>query len=111
MAVDPDDKRRMEDLEARLAELRRAHEEPERRMDEHYSQAQHAWRMVIDLVAGLMVGFGIGYGLDIVLGTQPFLMVVFTLLGFAAGVLAMVRAAREMQDKRQGDTPGPERKD
>jgi ATP synthase protein I len=31
-------------------------------MEEHYSQAQLAWRMVIELVAGLGIGFGIGLG-------------------------------------------------
>jgi len=52
--------------------------------------------MVIELVAGLAIGFGIGYGLDRWLGTAPFLMVVFTLLGFAAGVKTMLRSAREI---------------
>ncbi len=66
-------------------------------MEEHYSQAQMAWRMVVELVAGLGIGFGIGYGLDWLLGTTPWLMVVFTLLGFAAGVQTMIRSAREIQ--------------
>lgn len=68
-------------------------------MEEHYSQAQLAWRMVIELVAGLGVGFGIGYGLDALFGTRPWLMVVFILLGFAAGVNVMLRTAREVRLK------------
>lgn len=66
-------------------------------MEEHHSQAQLAWRMVIELVAGLGIGFGIGYGLDFLLGTTPWLMVVFVLLGFAAGVKTMISSAKEMQ--------------
>ena len=85
-------------LDERLAKLKGEKNSPDH-MEEHYSQAQHAWRMVTELVAGLGVGFAMGYGLDYLLGTQPFLMVVFTLLGFAAGVLAVVRSARELQDK------------
>ncbi|MHA6324667.1 AtpZ/AtpI family protein [Roseivivax sp. CAU 1753] len=97
---DLDHKQRMSDLEARIAAMKAAKLPPKRHQDEHYSQAQHAWRMVIELVAGLGIGFGIGWGLDAVFGTQPWLLVLFTLLGFAAGVNVMIRTARELQDQK-----------
>lgn len=88
---------RLRALEAKLAAKR---PKPGRdHMDEHYSQAQLAWRMVIELVAGLGIGFGIGYGLDVLLGTTPWLMVVFVLMGFAAGVKTMLRSAQEIQGR------------
>lgn len=93
----PDEKERLKALEARIAAAKAAQEPAKPHMEEHYSQAQMAWRMVIELVSGLAIGFGIGYGLDWALGTQPWLMVVFTLLGFAAGVQTMIRSAREIQ--------------
>lgn len=55
-----------------------------------------AWRMVIELVTGLGVGFGIGYGLDMLFGTLPLFLVLFVLLGFAAGVRVMLGTAREL---------------
>jgi ATP synthase protein I len=92
-------------LEARLSQAR-ARVEPEKpHMEEHYSQAHLAWRMVIELVAGLGIGFGIGYGLDSLLGTRPWLMVVFTLLGFVAGVKTMIRSAQEVQRKNEAARP------
>jgi ATP synthase protein I len=91
---------RLQALEARISTLR-ARAEPEKpHMEEHYSQAQLAWRMVIELVAGLGIGFGIGYGLDSLFGTRPWLMVVFTVLGFIAGVKTMIRSAEEVQRKQ-----------
>jgi ATP synthase protein I len=82
-------------------------------MEEHYSQAQLAWRMVVELVAGLGIGFGIGFGLDTFLGTRPWLMMIFTILGFIAGVKTMIRSAEEVQrkqveaaDKAAGDEKG-----
>ena len=78
-------------------------------MDEHYSQAQHAWRMVIELVAGLGIGFVIGYGLDTVFGTMPFLLIAFTLLGFAAGVRTVIRTAQELQTRAEADRAEAER--
>ncbi len=53
--------------------------------------------MVIELVSGMAIGFGLGYGLDVLFGTLPILMIVFTLLGFVAGVRTMLSTAREIQ--------------
>ena len=99
MSDDEDRKARLAALEARLAERRRP-VQVKSHSEEHYSQAQLAWRMVIELVAGLLIGFGIGYGLDALFDTFPVFLVPFTLFGLAAGVLTMVRSAREVQMKQ-----------
>jgi ATP synthase protein I len=103
--TDQDRRSRLEALEAKLAEKRRV-EQPKLHQDEHYSQAQMAWRLVIELVAGLGIGFAIGFGLDTALGTLPWFMIVFTLLGFVAGVRTMMRSAHEMQTPPKGDETG-----
>ncbi len=92
----------MAQLEARIEAAKQA-QAPKPRVDEHYSQANLAWRMVIELVAGLGIGFGIGYGLDSLFGTLPFLLVLFTLLGLAAGVKTMLRSAQEIQEQKLAD--------
>ncbi|MCV3271794.1 AtpZ/AtpI family protein [Roseobacter sinensis] len=97
--TDPDEKRRLEQLEARIKAAKEG-QAPKPRQDEHYSQAQLAWRMVIELVAGLGIGFGMGYGLDSLFGTLPIFLVLFTLLGLAAGIKTMLRSAQEVQDKK-----------
>jgi ATP synthase protein I len=113
--ADPDPKRQLQDLDARLGALKAAQKSGKAHQEEHYSQAQVAWRMVTEMVAGLGIGFGIGYGLDYAFGTTPFLMVLFTLLGVAAGINVMLRTAKEVQAKQQGaaaptdKTGGPER--
>ncbi len=55
--------------------------------------------MVIELVAGLGIGFGIGYGLDRLFGTIPIFLVIFTLLGLAAGIQTMIRTSKEIQEQ------------
>lgn len=55
-----------------------------------------AWRMTLDLVIATAVGFGVGWGLDSLLGVKPLLMIVFGLLGFAAGVRMVLRAAQDL---------------
>ncbi len=97
-----DEKQRLADLDARIAAAKKA-QEPKPRADEHYSQAQLAWRMVIELVAGLGIGFGMGYGLDSLFGTIPIFLVLFTFLGLAAGVKTMMRSAQEVQAKQMAE--------
>jgi ATP synthase protein I len=87
-------------LDAKIREAK-ARVEPKPSEEEHYSLAQQGWRMVIELVTGLLIGFGIGYGIDTLLGTLPIFLVLFTLLGFAAGVQTMVRTAGEIQERRE----------
>jgi ATP synthase protein I len=103
---DPDRDQRLKEIEDRIARLR-GKDAPRPHQEERYSQAQHAWRMVIELVAGLMIGFGMGYGLDALLGTLPVFLVVFTLLGLAAGIKTMMRTAAEVRDEtHETKTPG-----
>ncbi|PWK60834.1 AtpZ/AtpI family protein [Roseicyclus mahoneyensis] len=95
----PSEAERLKALEARIAAARQGQTQKPH-TEEHYSQAHLAWRMVIELVAGLGIGFGIGYGLDALLGTSPWMMMVFAVLGFIAGVKTMIRSAEEVQRKQ-----------
>lgn len=97
--TDPEQKQRLEALEAKIEAAKEA-QAPGPRADEHYSMANQAWRMVVEMVSGLGIGFGIGYGLDSLLGTIPIFLVIFTLLGLAAGVQTMIRTAREIETKK-----------
>ncbi|MBV0890650.1 AtpZ/AtpI family protein [Paracoccus sp. Z118] len=98
------DAERLRALEAGLARAR-GEKLPIVSGGDKYHQANNAWRMVIELVAGLGIGFGIGYGLDRLFGTLPILLVVFTLLGFAAGVKTMLRTAAELSGPPAKKTP------
>jgi ATP synthase protein I len=51
------------------------------------------FRLSSELVAGVLVGAGIGWLLDRWLGISPWGLVIFLLLGFAAGVLNVMRSA------------------
>ncbi|MFA6264851.1 MAG: AtpZ/AtpI family protein [Pseudolabrys sp.] len=51
------------------------------------------FRMSTELVAGVLVGGGLGWLLDRWLGISPWGLIVLLLLGFAAGVLNVMRAA------------------
>lgn len=53
-------------------------------------------RLGSEFIAAILVGAGIGYLLDLWLKTGPWLFLVFVMVGFAAGVLNVVRSAAAM---------------
>ena len=69
------------------------------------SAIARGFRLSTELVAGVLVGAGIGWLLDWWLGISPWGMIVFLLLGFAAGVLNVMRAAGVVRPNKL-DPPG-----
>jgi ATP synthase protein I len=63
------------------------------------SAMARGFRLSSELVAGVVVGALIGWGFDRLLSTSPFGLIVFFLLGFAAGVLNVVRSAGVAPDR------------
>ena len=66
----------------------------------------YGMRMAAELVAAVIVGGLIGYGLDRWLGSKPWLFLLFFVLGFAAGVLNVVRSYERMQKEIAARTGG-----
>ena len=95
----PEEKQRLVQLESRLDAAKKRNA-PKPRVDKAVDESHLAWRMVIELVVGLLIGFGIGWGLDWLFGTLPIFLMLFTLLGLAAGIKTMLRSAQEIQDKK-----------
>ena len=59
-------------------------------------------RLSSELIASVLVGAAIGWSLDRLLSTSPFGLIVFLLLGFAAGVVNVVRSAGGPADRTGG---------
>jgi ATP synthase protein I len=110
MADEPDPDR-LRALEARLQQVKdQARPKPRSTAGKGFSQGEVAWRMVIELVTGMIIGMGIGYGLDVLFGTLPVFLAIFTLLGFAAGVKTMLGTAAQM-NRAAAERSGAERKE
>jgi ATP synthase protein I len=66
---------------------------PDREQAATASGYAKGFRLSSELVAGVVVGAGIGWLIDRWLGVSPWGLIVFLLLGFAAGVLNVMRSA------------------
>jgi ATP synthase protein I len=96
MAPGPDD---LNELGKRLDETRKRHAVVNQRPPP--SQMGIAGRFATELVAALVVGGGLGWGLDWLCGhfgfhTRPVFLVLFFVLGAAAGIRNVMRAAAEI---------------
>jgi ATP synthase protein I len=99
MSGDRDPHREPSPLDAlgdRIEAMRAARAPKRSRANEEVSAVAFAWRMVLDLTVGVLVGGAAGWGIDAALGTLPLFLIVFGLLGFAAGVRTMLRSAAEL---------------
>lgn len=94
------EKQDLEDIDARLRDARENREKPSKlamRIKAPPGNALGlAFRVSVELVSALAVGLGIGWLLDQWFDTSPWLMLVFLLLGGAAGILNVYRMAKGM---------------
>jgi ATP synthase protein I len=102
----PDDKRptSFQDFDARLGKLR-PEKKPETSEPEPPStraQFGSGLQAGVEVVAGVGFGLLVGWALDRWLGTMPLFLIVFFMLGAAAGVLNAYRHLRRMGDEAQG---------
>ena len=91
---------RVADLENKLGKVR-AQRQAEAHADVDAEMrgrgVAYGMQMAAGLVAAIVVGGVIGWGLDWLLGTKPWLLLFFFLLGFAAGILNLMRDYGRMQ--------------
>ncbi len=98
----------LEELDERLRKARGDQDDDESE-DRRSTSIGLAFRLTTELVAGLVVGIAIGWGLDRWLGTMPWFVLLFLFLGMTAGILNVVKTARRMNtvkaedDKAGGD--------
>lgn len=76
---------------------------PEKEDGSIFRQLLRASTVGLDLVVLTFVGVIIGYYLDKWLHTSPWMLIVFTVLGIAAGFRQLFRLARGGNEKKGGD--------
>ena len=87
----------LSDIEKRIEEVRNS-SKPE--TEPTYSSAGVAFRIGIDLIAGVAFGVGAGLLLDKWLETSPWMLIVMIILGTAAGIRNVIRTADQLEDNR-----------
>jgi ATP synthase protein I len=95
--ADPETTPSLDEFETRLRKAREREENDSGRQAELKGAPTSmglGFRIGIELLVGLVIGAGIGWGLDSWLKTAPWLMLLFLFLGGAAGVMNVLRVMR-----------------
>ena len=101
---DPEgERRRMDDLDARLKQARGTAAPPKQDLRSAHRQTAVAYRVLVDMIAGLLVGGFLGYWLDRWLGWAPYGLIGCLIVGFAAGVNNAWRAIRVYTAQAEGE--------
>jgi ATP synthase protein I len=98
--TDPD-KAKLDDVSARLAAMKDAvaeKKEIETEKEESALGVGVGFRIGIELVAGVLVGAGLGWFIDDKLNTKPIFMLALIAVGFAASVLSVIRVIKGLDD-------------
>lgn len=86
----------LEDLERRLDAAKNRRKTPQAEQDNSGSLLGMAWRLSTELVVAVLVGAAMGYGLDYLLGTRPWFLLIGLGFGIATGLMNTFRIARKM---------------
>ncbi len=62
-----------------------------------FKQLLEASGVGIHLVASTFIGLAVGYGLDKLFGTSPYLTVIFLIIGIIAGFMELIRIAKKQE--------------
>ena len=92
----------LKDLDQRLRQARGTEEQFDS-SEQRGNALGLAFRLVTELVAGVVVGGVIGWSLDFWFGTTPWFLLIFFALGSLAGILNVVRTAHVMNAKQALD--------
>ena len=92
---EPSKKAHLDQLDKKIEELKSIKEgnRPKR-----LKVQNDGWRMIIELVTGMLLGVSLGLGLDYMIGSEPIFLIIFSLLGFMAGVKTMMATAKKMNE-------------
>ena len=93
MIKDPDEN--LNSLKKKIQEAKEKIEEP---VVEAPKPLGKIMKVVVEIVAAMAVGLGIGILIDNYFDTRPFFIIVFFLLGSAAGIMNVFRVAKSLQN-------------
>ena len=90
--IDKQSPRSLDELDTKLNAVAAKRNNRGARSKERGAGLGFAVKIGVDIVAAIIVGVGVGLLLDNWLGTKPWLLIVFFVLGAAAGMLNVFRA-------------------
>ena len=98
--TDNDFTKRLTDLDAKLAAKKEQKEAERSRYQINDTKGfAYGLRMGSEFLSAVLIGAGIGCGIDYYLGTLPIAMIIMLLFGFVAGMLNVYRSSLQIKSQ------------
>jgi len=89
----------IKDLEKRISAARESPAEVSKKDNKYSYSGATPIRIVVELIAGIVVGSAIGYLVDGLFDTKPLFFIIFMFLGVAGSVLNIYKLADNSKEK------------
>ena len=99
------EEKELKEFEAKIEQVSRELSKPAKKMFDFKFSAGWALgaRLATELLGGVVVGAGIGLVFDKLLSTSPWFLIVFLMLGSAAGIVNVYRTVSDVQKKQDAE--------
>jgi ATP synthase protein I len=97
----PLDIQKLDEKISRFKQSDAKHALKEEQNDNIYSKTATAWQVSIEFLSAVLIGASVGYCLDLFFGTAPWMLVVLTIMGGAAGMLNLYRAFKAEDHQKE----------
>jgi F0F1-type ATP synthase assembly protein I len=72
--------------------------EQNKHKNKQFNGFSHAFKIVSDLFANILVGGAIGWTLDYYFNTKPILLIFFLIIGFISGIYTSYKSTKKLQN-------------
>ncbi len=90
-----------DDINSRIQDLKSRYEDDSPPAQPHTQGMGAGFRVATDMVGGVLVGVFIGYQLDTFFATKPVFLLIFIVIGMAAGVVNVIRTAHRLDNMKK----------
>ena len=99
-------KKKVEDIDNSLKDLTKKidnikannENEQNKHHNKQFNGFSHAFKIVSDLFANILVGGAIGWTLDYYFHTKPILLIFFLIIGFISGIYTSYKSTKKLQN-------------
>jgi len=88
----------LNELSEKIDSIKKKEEFNKNKSEKNYTGLAHAFKIVSELFANVLVGGCIGWTLDYFLNTKPIFLIIFLIIGIISGIYTSYKSSKKWQE-------------